>query len=134
MRYESEKSAKGNVGVSYVSQSEADEQAKEMDKNNCSDCTNCYDCYDCSDCISCTNCSDCSDCRDFESNPERVVSPVLGSRNSQTTIYFLAENVRVVCGCFRGNLDQFQEAVTQKYGAEHAYHTWINRVKNYINS
>ncbi len=62
------------------------------------------------------------------------MSPVLGNRKSQTTIYFLAGNIQVVCGCFRGNLEQFQEAVTEKYGTEHEYHTWIDRVKNYINS
>ena len=62
MRYESEKSAKGNVGVSYVSQSEADEQAKEMDKNNCTYCISCTYCRNCSDCSDCSGCSDCSDC------------------------------------------------------------------------
>lgn len=121
MRYESEKTAKGNTGISYESQEAANAQAVEMDKNNCSYCSGCCDCRDCSYCC------------DYKSNPERIVSPVLGSRQSQTTIYFLTDNIQVVCGCFRGNLEQLQEAVTNKYGTEHEYHTWINRVKTYIN-
>ena len=62
MLYESVKTARGNVGVSYESQEAADAQASQMDANNCRNCRNCYDCYNCSDCRNCRNCSDCSDC------------------------------------------------------------------------
>ncbi len=44
MRYESKKTAKGNIGVSYISQELADVQADQMDANNCTDCTDCTDC------------------------------------------------------------------------------------------
>ena len=46
MRYESAKTEKGNVGVSYDSQEAADLQAAAMDKNGCSGCTDCSDCTD----------------------------------------------------------------------------------------
>ena len=43
MRYESTKTEKGNVGVSYDSQEAADLQAAAMDKNGCTDCSGCTD-------------------------------------------------------------------------------------------
>ena len=49
MRYESTKTEKGNVGVSYESQTAADMQAKQMDENgniNCSGCSGCSGCTD----------------------------------------------------------------------------------------
>jgi len=80
MLYKSAKTEKGNVGISYESQSLADAQAREMDAgnnvncydcsncsdcfncSNCSDCFNCFNCYNCSDCFNCSNCSDCLNC------------------------------------------------------------------------
>ena len=62
MRYESKRTEKGNVGVSFSSQEAADLQATEMDKNNCSNCYNCSRCSGCYRCSDCSNCSDCSDC------------------------------------------------------------------------
>ena len=64
MRYESKKTEKGNVGVSFSSQEAADLQATEMDKNNCSDCSGCSDCSRCSGCYDCSRCSDCYGCSD----------------------------------------------------------------------
>ena len=65
MRYESKKTQRGNVGVSYESQEAADNQSWQMDANgcyNCSDCSDCYNCYNCSDCYNCSSCSGCSRC------------------------------------------------------------------------
>lgn len=70
MKYESAKTEKGNVGVSYESQTAADLQAKQMDENgntncyNCSDCSDCSYCSDCSRCTGCSRCSRCSGCSD----------------------------------------------------------------------
>lgn len=64
MRYESKKTAKGNIGVSSYSQELADAQAAEMDANNCTYCTYCTDCTDCVDCVGCVRCVDCVDCVD----------------------------------------------------------------------
>ena len=47
MRYESTKTEKGNVGVSYDSQEAADLQAAAMDKNGCHGCTDCHGCTGC---------------------------------------------------------------------------------------
>ena len=62
MSYESQKTPRGNVGVSCISQAVADAQAAKMDANYCSDCSNCTDCYCCSNCTDCSNCSNCSGC------------------------------------------------------------------------
>ena len=39
MKYESAKTPRGNIGVSYKSQAAADLQAVQMDENGCHDCT-----------------------------------------------------------------------------------------------
>ena len=62
MIYESAKTPRGNIGVSYESQAAADLQAAAMDKNDCSGCHGCTDCHDCTDCHGCTDCHDCSGC------------------------------------------------------------------------
>ena len=67
MRYESAKTPRGNIGVSYESQAAADLQAKQMDDNgntNCINCTGCNDCNDCTGCRYCTGCHDCNGCTD----------------------------------------------------------------------
>ena len=61
MKYESAKTEKGNVGVSYDSQEAADLQAAAMDKNGCSGCSGCSRCTDCSDCSDCSGCHGCTD-------------------------------------------------------------------------
>ena len=63
MRYESAKTEKGNIGVSYESQAAADLQAVQMDENGCRRCTGCRGCTDCTDCTGCRYCTDCTDCR-----------------------------------------------------------------------
>ena len=54
MRYESQKTPQGNVGVSYTSQTLADAQAVAMDASYCQDCSNCSDCAHCQDCSNCS--------------------------------------------------------------------------------
>ena len=60
MRYESAKTEKGNVGVSYESQEAADLQAAAMDKNGCYRCSGCSGCTDCTDCTRCHGCTGCT--------------------------------------------------------------------------
>lgn len=89
----------------------------------------------CSYCSDCSGCRGCSYCSGFKTNPERIVSTVLGSRNSQTSIYWVADDIQVVCGCFRGGLVKFREQVIETHGNnEHsiAYLAWIDRVERYI--
>ena len=57
-------------------------------------------------------------------NARTYVTPCIGSRNDNTTIYWLDGNVQVVCGCFRGDLDDFEARVREvhsdsKYGKEY---------------
>ena len=95
---------------------------------NCQDCRGCWDCRDCRDCQNCQDCQNCRDCRDcrdclgcqncqyFKINPQRYVTPFIGSRNSQTIIYWNDEQIQIICGCFNGNLEQFELQVQQKHG------------------
>jgi hypothetical protein len=102
---------------------------------DCSYCRYCRDCIDCSNCRYCRDCSNCSGCSDFTDNPERITSPKIGSRNDQTTVYFLGDKVQVVCGLYKGNLASFRDAVIAEHGEnEHAkaYLLWIGRVEQYI--
>lgn len=108
---------------------------------NCSDCSQCIRCTSCKSCVSCpdcVNCSSCVECSYFTSNPQRIVSPVLGSRSEQTTYYWTETYEQVVCGCFIGTLDEFRQAVLDRhgFGSEHgtAYLKWIETVKAYKNA
>lgn len=56
---------------------------------NCTNCINCSDCTRCGDCSDCTNCINCSYCKD---NPQRYVTPRIGSRRANTTFYWLGDN------------------------------------------
>lgn len=83
------------------------------------------------------NCSYCSYCSGYKQNPERITSPLIGSRKSSTTVYWIGDNVQVVCGCFKGDLQKFKYAVQETHGNnEHgvAYNNFIAKVENYINT
>jgi hypothetical protein len=121
------------------------EQAEMHSRNliNCSYCIDCLGCIDCIDCIDCINCSYCIDCLgcikcsyciDFKTNPERITSPILGSRDSQTTFYWNNEKEQIVCGCFKGTLLEFEEKIKETHGDNEfaqGYLKWIDAVKFY---
>ena len=44
-----------------------------------------------------------------------IVGPI-GSRNGYTTIYHTDKGVFVMCGCFRGTLDEFAKKVEETHG------------------
>ena len=91
-------------------------------------------CSYCSDCSGCSGCSGCSYCSGFKTNPERITSPKIGSRNSQTTYYWNDEHEQVVCGCFKGTMDEFKKKVVETHiDNEHAiaYFGWITKVETY---
>lgn len=111
-----------------------------IDCSSCSDCSDCRNCRGCSDCIDCRNCSncgdcsDCSDCSSFKTNPQRITSPKLGSRNTHTTFYWNEDKEQIVCGCFKGTLKEFESKVKETHGDnDHAngYLKWIDAVKFY---
>ena len=105
--------------------------------SSCRDCSSCRSCSYCSSCSSCRDCSYCSDCRDFKSNPQRITSKKIGSRNSQTTYYWNEEKEQIICGCFKGTLQEFKEAIEKEHSDnDHskAYFKWIEAVENYKQS
>jgi len=51
----------------------------------------------------------------FKENPQRYTSKKIGSRNAQTTIYWIEDNIQIICGCFKGNLLQFELAVEETH-------------------
>ena len=59
----------------------------------------------------------------------------MGSRNDQTTVYWIEKNIQVVCGCFKGNLKQFEEKVIKKYcsSTNEQYKKYYNDYMHYIN-
>jgi hypothetical protein len=95
-----------------------------FDCYSCSGCFDCYSCSGCSSCYSCSRCSDCSDCSgcygcyrcsgcsEYKNNPQRYITPFIGSRNSQTSIYWTnKDDVQIICGCWRGNIKEFEDRV-----------------------
>jgi len=112
-----------------------------IDCRYCSDCIDCQycrfcsDCRGCNDCYNCCGCNDCRGCEDFKSNPQRITSPVLGSRNSQTTYYWNNEHEQIVCGCFKGTMNEFESKIKETHGDNiyaEGYLNWIKAVKQYI--
>lgn len=100
---------------------------------DCIYCRSCSCCLDCSDCRSCSDCLDCRSCSYFKNNPQKYTTKRIGSRNSQTNFYWnTKDDIQVVCGCFRGNLEEFEAKVKKTHGEnEHAinYLKEIEKVK-----
>jgi hypothetical protein len=75
----------------------------------------------------------CTSCRDYKTNPSRYVTPKIGSRNAQTVFYWTTPNdYQVICGCFRGNLKEFETQVADVHrDNEHGlnYKKQIKKVK-----
>lgn len=62
----------------------------------------------------------------------------MGSRNSNTTIYWNdKDNIQIVCGCFRGDIEKFEKKVNDNYpeGFEHGdnYRKQIEIFKYLVN-
>ena len=99
---------------------------------NCAYCRDCRNCAYCTDCRNCTNCTDCRNCIDFKENPSRYTGPKMGSRNSQTTTYWDKNKNLVVCGCFKGTIEEFEKAVNKTHGNNDfgkQYAKYIKQVK-----
>ena len=114
----------------------AEEKSKTLkDCSGCSGCSDCSGCSGCSDCSRCSRCSRCSGCAGYKQNPQIIMSPVLGSRSSQTALYWVGENVQIVCGCFRGDIAAFRKAVGDRHAGtmhETAYLAWIAAAEAYM--
>jgi len=62
------------------------------------------------------------------------MSPELGRRKSQTTYYWNEEIGQIVCGCFRGTLEEFEKKVKKTHGNNDfakGYFKFINALRNY---
>jgi len=106
------------------------EESSQIKSNTLINCRNCTDCSGCSGCLSCSNCSDCLSCSNFKTNPQRYTTSKIGSRHAQTTFYWTSKNdVQVVCGCYRGNLKEFEERVKQKHKETEHLIPYLNEVK-----
>ena len=86
------------------------------DCTECTNCSGCSGCSCCSRCFNCAGCSGCSGCLDFENNPQRYITPKGGRDSRNTTMYYLDGNIQIVCGCFQGDLEDFEKAVKETHG------------------
>ena len=106
--------------IEFYTEEEAEKCSKSLvDCENCRNCINCRNCYSCDNCNYCNNCRNCHYCNYYKLNPQRYTTNKIGSRNDQTTFYYgetgNGMKVQIVCGCFRGNLEEFEEAVLEKH-------------------
>ena len=80
---------------------------------------NCHNCRNCSYCYNCDYCDNCRYCRNYKLNPQKYTTKKIGSRNDQTTFYYgeteSGMEVQIICGCFRGNLEDFEKAVLETH-------------------
>jgi len=61
-------------------------------------------------------------CKDYLENPMRFLGPKMGSRDDQTIVYWISnKDVQIVCGCFCGNLSEFEKRVKETYDDENKY-------------
>lgn len=84
---------------------------------------NCHNCYDCNNC---DNCHSCNSCYEFKQNPKKYARDDLGTKHTNTCIYWTHNKIQVVCGCFIGTPDEFRTAVIIKYSETHAYIDYLN--------
>jgi len=93
--------------------------------NNCHYCRDCYNCNNCYNCHYCDDCCDCYRCEYYTENPARYLTDRIGSRRDHTVFYFgKIENgmsLQVVCGCFRGDLKEFEAAVLKTHENSEVY-------------
>lgn len=110
------------------------------------DCKRCYYCGDCYGCIacfysnycdSCTNCEYCFGCRSFSSTPSSYTTHNIGSRISKTRFYSGEISgritVQVVCGCFKGDLEDFERAVMKTHANNEICRTqYLNEIQKVV--
>ena len=130
-----ENKEENGVSASFAELNPTYEKQNETNKA-CWNCRDCSYCSGCSDCRDCSYCSYCSYCKGYESNPNCLVSTKIGSRNAQTVVYILDDNIQVICGCWRSNLIDFEKRVKEVYTKDiqhyKDYMRFIKQAKSYI--
>lgn len=148
-KFESVKTVKGNIGVSYVSQEAADLQAEMMDKNDCYNCTNCnrcykcyncnycnycYKCYYCNNCTDCNNCDNCTDCYscDFVPRWDKTAATSLHSISGLTWPVTFSET-QMQIGCQSHTIEEWKGFSEEKIAEmeERAVELW-EKYKDFI--
>lgn len=93
--------------------------------DNCRNCHNCWGCQYCRVCQDCEDCWDCRGCQKYTNSPVMYRSTKIGSREAQTLFYFgktaNGTSLQIVCGCFRGNLEEFEKAVLATHENNEVY-------------
>lgn len=103
---------------------------------HCDNCGDCYGCVSCTNCVKCITCFNCNNCHAYIINPSRYITQNIGSRKAQTHFYYGKTkdgmSLQVKCGCFKGNLKEFAEAVEKTHGGNEygeQYRREIEKVK-----
>ncbi len=75
--------------------------------------------------INCDNCCGCYCCERYTENPTLYRTDRIGSRKDRTTFYYgkteKGMSLQVVCGCFRGDLEEFEKAVLKTHADNDIY-------------
>ena len=103
MKYESAKTEKGNIGVSYDSQEAADLQAAAMDENGCHGCHGCHDCHGCHGCHDCHGCTNTKGALRWNGEPAKNLLSLNGLRWPVST-----DGKSIQIGCQHHSVDEWR--------------------------
>jgi hypothetical protein len=66
----------------------------------------------------------------MKTNPQRYVTPKIGSRDSQTSIYWTnKDDVQIICGCWRGNIKDFEKRVKKAHAKTEHLQPYLKQIK-----
>ena len=111
---------KGNSSFSYISEEDAERNAKALDDascTNCTDCTDCRDCRDCRDCANCANCANCrycTDCRDCRGCTNCTEQPIVIVGLLPWVICIRKNNKTLKIGCQDHSIESWQNISEQE--------------------
>ena len=69
--------------------------------------------------------ADLSDWGELTTTRDLLIVGPIGSRQDYTTIYHTSNGIFVACGCFRGNIDEFAEAVKKTHADNQHAHDYM---------
>ena len=53
----------------------------------------------------------------------------IGSRQAQTTFYFDNKRIQVICGCFKGTLKEFEDAIKKTHKNNKYSKQYLSEIK-----